>query len=69
MRQEHKAILVFCPDLDDKSSHIKLEGWIYMAVHHLYFLYSFRLVGSLGKGALLYRLFGRGGIILMERVS
>ena len=37
-----------------------------MAVHHLYFLYSFRLVEILGKGALFYWLFGRGGIILLD---
>ena len=40
-----------------------------MAVHHLYFLYSFRLVETLGKGALFYWPFGRGGIILLERVG
>ena len=40
-----------------------------MAVHHLYFLHSFRSVEILGKEALFYWLFGRGGIILLERAS
>ena len=53
---EYRATPIKCVDLDDTNGQLKLEGWLYIVLFFIFFIYD---------EAPFYREFGRVGSILL----